>query len=200
MKNLLLINEIKNLVSKLEEELNNYKPFEQNDDYEFNDSMTNVIEKLENEYENGKQEENYWEIINDINWQSVMKDTEENPNNHVKNYLIGFMDVDFVSDFKNFVVDRRKEIQETYKEYHEKTLGHSINFSDDSFWDVTASIVGMGESAYNMAIDTPSFVDFVYNSQNYHENFEYGFDAAIYEIQDIIKEWQEKVKNEYDED
>ena len=155
------------------------------------------LNKLNDTLTNEKKEINYWDIINDMNWYNVITSNNTLPNEQIKNYLIGYMDVNFVSNFKNFVVDRRKEIQQNYLRLRNETDYQPSTFiGDDSLWDVTASIVGMGKSTYEMALHTPQFIEFVYKTKNYKENFEYGFDAAIYEINDLTYEWECKQKNE----
>lgn len=154
-------------------------------------------EQLTNKLTNNKNEINYWNIINDIGWYELVNSENALQNENVKEYLIGFMDVNFVSDFKNFVVDRRKEIQENYLKFSQENNNEtSIFISDDSLWDVTSSIIGMGKSSYELALKTPKFIEFIYQTKNYKENFEYGFDSAIYEINDLTYEWECKQKNE----
>lgn len=155
------------------------------------------LNKLNDVLTNEKKETNFWDIINDMNWYNVISSDTTLPNEHIKDYLIGFMDVNFVSEFKNFVVDRRKEIQENYLNLRNNTDYQPSTFiGNDNLWDVTASIVGMGKSTYEMALKTPQFVEFIYQTKNYKENFEYGFDAAIYEINDLVYEWNKKQRNE----
>ncbi|MBR6516112.1 MAG: DUF4240 domain-containing protein [Bacilli bacterium] len=140
----------------------------------------------------------FWDIIKDINWIDHMDDTDENPNEYVKNYLIGFLDDEFVGEFLNFVVDRKKEIQDEYRKY-KKENNLPLYCSDDAFWDVTSSIIGMGEECYKLALKTPEFIDFIYDTDNYFENFEYGFDSAIYETQELMDKYNKQNSEEDDE-
>ena len=54
-------------------------------------------------------------------------------------------------------------------------------YTDDSLWDFSSHIVGLGEVMYNYVIDHPNCI--IELQKDYVENFEYGFDKAIYEIE-----------------
>lgn len=165
-----------------------------------------IIERIDDMLDNISKElfelndEHYWAIISEIEWYSHLRDVEKNPNDTVKEFLIGFLDVDMISNIKNFVVEKRKEIQHSFMQYYKnkKKKKNEAYYSNDTLWDVSASIVGMGKSAYELAINSPEFVEFIAKTKNYYENFEYGFDAAIYETNELIRKWESNLNNEYE--
>ena len=56
-----------------------------------------------------------------------------------------------------------------------------MNLTNDELWDLCAHIVGLGDVMYYYVIDHPDIILML--KDDVRENFEYGFDKAIYELQ-----------------
>lgn len=125
---------------------------------------------------------NKWKLIEEIGW--YWKAKEENPNDEVAEYLIKNYSTNDIVELKNFVVRNRLKLQGFilgYCKSSPRELRDKIRLSDDGLWDFSSHIVGLGEVMYNYVIDHPECI--VELQKDYVENFEYGFDKAIYEIE-----------------
>ena len=125
---------------------------------------------------------NKWKLIEEIGW--YWKAKEENPNDEVAKYLMENYSTNDIVELKNFVVRHRLKLQGFilgYCKSSPKEFRDRIRLSDDGLWDFSSHIVGLGEVMYNYVIDHPDCI--VELQKDYAENFEYGFDKAIYEIE-----------------
>lgn len=125
---------------------------------------------------------NKWKMIEEIGW--YWKAKEENPNDEVAKYLIENYSTNVIVELKNFVVQKRLKLQGFILSYCKSSsieFKDKIQLSDDSLWDFSSHIVGLGEVMYNYVIDHPNCI--IELQKDYVENFEYGFDKAIYEIE-----------------
>lgn len=125
---------------------------------------------------------NKWKMIEEIGW--YWKAKEENPNDEVAKYLIENYPTNVIVELKNFVVRKRLKLQGFILGYCKSSpieFKDKIQLSDDSLWDFSSHIVGLGEVMYNYVIDHPNCI--IELQKDYVENFEYGFDKAIYEIE-----------------
>ena len=138
-----------------------------------------------NTFANGFMKLNYnlWQNLEGIKWyeksKKYGKDANEKVAEHLKeNYLL-----DDVIVLKNFAVEKRKALQHTLIGYFKASptcVRKEFTLSDDGLWDLTAHIVGMGEVMYTYVYDHPEIV--LLMQKDYQENFEYGFDVAIYDL------------------
>ena len=123
-----------------------------------------------------------WQLIEEIGW--YWKAKEETPNDKVAKYLMENYSTNDIVELKNFVVRNRLKLQGFilgYCKSSPKEFRDRIHLSDDGLWDFSSHIVGLGEVMYNYVIDHPECI--VELQKDYVENFEYGFDKAIYEIE-----------------
>lgn len=123
-----------------------------------------------------------WRLIEEIGW--YWKAKEETPNDEVAKYLMENYSTNDIVELKNFVVRNRLKLQGFilgYCKSSPKEFRDRIRLSDDGLWDFSSHIVGLGEVMYNYVIDHPDCI--VELQKDYVENFEYGFDKAIYEIE-----------------
>ena len=123
-----------------------------------------------------------WKLIEEIGW--YWKAKEETPNDEVAKYLMENYSTNDIVELKNFVVRNRLKLQGFilgYCKSSPKEFRDRIRLSDDGLWDFSSHIVGLGEVMYNYVIDHPDCI--VELQKDYVENFEYGFDKAIYEIE-----------------
>lgn len=123
-----------------------------------------------------------WKLIEEIGW--YWKAKEETPNDEVAKYLMENYSTNDIVELKNFVVRHRLKLQGFilgYCKSSPKEFRDRIRLSDDGLWDFSSHIVGLGEVMYNYVIDHPDCI--IELQKDYVENFEYGFDKAIYEIE-----------------
>lgn len=125
---------------------------------------------------------NKWKLIEEIGW--YWKAKKENPNDEVAKYLMENYSTNDIVELKNFVVRNRLKLQRFISSYCKSSpieFNDKIQLSDDDLWDFSSHIVGLGEVIYNYVIDHPYCI--IELQKDYVENFEYGFDKAIYEIE-----------------
>ena len=76
-----------------------------------------------------------------------------------------------------FYLERFKELGATLNDYAD-TVGdrhYYYGVSDDSFWDLKAHIIGLGEGFYNMVLASPHVAKDLADAGDYKENFGYIF-------------------------
>lgn len=125
---------------------------------------------------------NKWKLIEEIGW--YWKAKKENHNDEVAKYLMENYSTNDIVELKNFVVRNRLKLQRFISSYCKSSpieFNDKIQLSDDDLWDFSSHIVGLGEVMYNYVIDHPNCI--IELQKDYVENFEYGFDKAIYEIE-----------------
>lgn len=124
-----------------------------------------------------------WNIINEIKWYNNSKMYGKEANDMVAEYCISNLTYEEIIELHNFVVDKRKELSNFLMGYLtgiSKERRKELTVSDDGFWDLCSHIVGMGEVVFNLVKTYPYMIfDLQREAQ---ENFEYGFDKAVYEI------------------
>lgn len=124
----------------------------------------------------------FWYIVNEINWGELVRQYREIKGiDRPQPYTIGsnicetlFEDVTEAQEFLELCKDFEKNIENAVNDNGVKISG----ISDDSWWDVKAHIVGLGEEAYNFSVKHPEAIKlmFIENDQfslKYYENFEY---------------------------
>ena len=152
-----------------------------NDDFmvELQNEFENIITNKNYDVFNGMEEEDkedfIWDLIGTFNWYSLTKDYGFDANEKLKEILIDVNNTVLIKEMKNFIIDKREALKE-------KVGADVFIGSDDTFWDVTSHIVGMGKTMYEFAMNNPEVVNFVAMKKDYMENFEYAFDAASFEM------------------
>lgn len=124
-----------------------------------------------------------WDKVNELGW--YWKAKNESANDDLADELLArYNDVNDIVELQNFVVNCRTYIQGLITGYYKaspKDIREKLNMSDDGLWDLCSHIVGLGDVMYYYTID---HLDIVLELQkDVRENFEYGFDKAIYELQ-----------------
>lgn len=126
----------------------------------------------------------YWNIIEDIKWYYLSRDYGYEANDKVAEYLIERKySVEEIANLHNFIVNQREIIKNFIHAFlrgcpkHEKEM---YKLGDDGTWDLSSHIVGMGKQMMDLVLGNP---ELIFTLQKIKvENFEYGFDKAIYEL------------------
>ena len=121
---------------------------------------------------------NFWDIINKLGWETLCLKGVDKPYNKTKEILDRITDgnkhwqYQISQTAKAYRVILEDKIREySLKEYGDRYFFPSV--SDDTFWDMTAHIVGCGEKTYNNVMSYPKMIETYF--YEYVENFEYTF-------------------------
>jgi len=123
-----------------------------------------------------KNEDMCWYMIDCIGWGTKSTDYEK-----LRDQLHEYFCPEDIKDLKEFVNDRRKELVKRLGEFvdmHDMLDSDKRTFwgtGDDSFWDLTAHIVGLGKRAWELAMYNPNCVKKRADVHDYKENFQYIF-------------------------
>ena len=120
----------------------------------------------------------FWYIIDKLGWRTLCKKGVKQPYTETKKILneITNGDETFKKDILYYTKLYRKLLVEKISEYSIETYGDDHVFpavSDDTYWDLTAHIVGCGKSTYDKVMEYPETLMEYLNE--YVENFEYTF-------------------------
>lgn len=129
---------------------------------------------------------NLWKELESLEWYEKVKRYGNNANDKIAEILKSKYFLDEIITLKNFAVEKRKALYHTLNGYLKASpqcVKKEFLLSDDGFWDFTAHVVGMGEVMYTYVYDHPEVV--LLMQKDYQENFEYGFDVAIYDINNV---------------
>ena len=112
-----------------------------------------------------------WEIIGEIGWGVKTVDYK---------HLRKIMDTVYKSEndaLQSFVKEKREQLVKRLNEYAERVGSKRTYYgvSDDSFWDLTAHIVGLGRAKYNEVFAKPKIAKQMAADKAYKENFQYIF-------------------------
>lgn len=125
-----------------------------------------------------KMKNKFWDIIEELDWKGACKETERPyiiTRERFENIIAKF-DSTFGSEIENTAKAYRQILLVKLREYSFEKYDDRYVFprvSDDSLWDLTAHIVGLGEKVYNNIMEHPEqIVDYL---NEYQENFEYTF-------------------------
>lgn len=127
----------------------------------------------------------YWRVIDNIGWFYLARDYGKNAKDKVSEYLINnSFSIDEIIDLHNFIVSQREIVKNFIQGFlrgcnSEEKRKYRLN--DDGTWDLASHIVGMGKVVMDLVFRKPEIIFILQNIKQ--ENFEYGFDAAIYELQ-----------------
>ena len=78
--------------------------------------------------------------------------------------------------------EKLSELAEILEDHAEKKCGNRHGYyrvSDDSFWDLRAHIIGLGEDYYNGVVAYPEIAKVMADEHQYMENFGYIFQIAL---------------------
>ena len=124
----------------------------------------------------------YWNIINNIRWYFLAREYGNTASEKVGEYLKEKLEKEEIENLFNFVVDKRKFLQNriySFLSSLKKDERKKYKLGDDSTWDLSSHIVGMGETTYYYVLHHMEMI--LEYQNNFQENFEYGFDKALYE-------------------
>ena len=125
----------------------------------------NGIDETENDI-------NCWRIIEFADWKNC-KDYKIIGNNM---RLVFKQEV--LKQVKNFYSEKLKEIEEVLNNYaatQPKGRRSFWGLGDDSFWDLRAHIIGLGENFYLRVLNDPSIAKEMADKGDFKENFGYIF-------------------------
>lgn len=120
--------------------------------------------------------EKFWKIVDKLGWGTKSVDYEKlgmELLQHVSNK-------NEIMDMKTMAQDYRLALYcviENFMDSEKKYTKYGFWGGDDSFWDFTAHIVGMGKEVYEKVLKDPKNMTIVGN--DYNENFEYLFTEAM---------------------
>jgi hypothetical protein len=119
--------------------------------------------------------EEYWKIVDELNWKKFCENKEERPYDLVCDIIL--------DKYPKNIVELR-----TYTEDERVKLGlylstYGIGVGNDSGWDLTAHIIGCGldylnEVEYKVNSGVYTYNN-IYQEINYRENFQYSFGRAM---------------------
>lgn len=142
-------------------------------------------ESVLNEYKINNDKLNYWKEIENLKWYWLTKKGfSNNPNDELASILVEKYNLNEIIELHNFVVMNRIKLQSFLQGYYKsspKEFKKQVKLSDDGLWDFSSHMVGLGEVMFNYVLDHPDSI--LELQKDYTENFEYGFDKAIYQIQ-----------------
>lgn len=128
-------------------------------------------------------ENNLWKIIDNINWYEISKlYSSREACDKVGEYCINYLTLEDTETLLNFIVKKREHLKDTLSSYFRfapNDVKNKFIVSDDGLWDLSSHIVGLGKNIYYSVISHPEMA--IYFLDEKVENFEYGFDKAIYE-------------------
>lgn len=117
-------------------------------------------------------EDRFWKLVEKIGWKTKSFDTDK-LGIDLLNYVT---DVQEIKDMREISGELRNRIDPIVYNYAEKHPKFHFWGGDDSFWDFTAHIVGLGKKYYYEVLKNPKSMAIA--GEDYEENFEYIFTAA----------------------
>lgn len=127
----------------------------------------------------------YWKVIENIKWFYLARDHGKEANDKVAEFLLeNQFSINEIINIHNFVVRQREIVKNFIHGYLRGCPSYTkekYKLGDDSTWDLASHIVGMGKQMVDLVLGNPELIFCLQNIKQ--ENFEYGFDKAIYEIQ-----------------
>lgn len=138
---------------------------------------------MENLQLNNCEQFNFWDEINNLGWYWLTKNKNTNPNDELGVILVERYSLDEIVELHNFVVRQRIQLKAFLEGYYKASSDEfksKFKLSDDGLWDLCSHVVGLGQVMYDYVMDHPEIV--LELQKDYTENFEYGFDKAIYMI------------------
>jgi len=114
-----------------------------------------------------------WQVLESFKW------------DHGGNYdreMLRFWTKDVLKDAKKYAIELRRHLADVLGDHAERITGNRYGYwgiSDDSFWDLTAHIVGLGENVYHLVLKYPEIAKMMADEQDFTENFEYIFNTVV---------------------
>jgi len=111
----------------------------------------------------------FWNLVEEIGWGTKTTDTKK-----LKRTLRREYNEEFINAMKDNALRQRRALATIMDEHALKETGSIASYwgvSDDSFWDLTAHIVGLGKEVYDFICKNPIYAKTI----KYKENFEYIF-------------------------
>lgn len=114
-------------------------------------------------------EKRFWKIVKVLDWKN-------NSEKCFETLLYFIVDINEIDTIKQKAVQKREALGDVIKAHEKLNIDvPRVWGGDDSFWDVRAHIVGLGEKVFNEClVDIQKIVI----AENYIENFEYTFSRA----------------------
>lgn len=127
----------------------------------------------------------YWKVIDNIGWYYLAKEYKDEASDKVSEFLVNNnLSIEEIANLHNFVVEKREIVKNFILSYlrgcpsYEK-IKYKLN--EEETWDLASHIVGMGKVIMDLVLRKPEIIFILQNIKQ--ANFEYGFDSAIYKIQ-----------------
>ena len=129
--------------------------------------------------------ENYfWQQINELEWYYLSYKYAYEANDALAEKLLEKYDnINDIVSLHNFVVEQREKVKNYINgflrgcSFSEK---NKYKLDDNGTWDLASHIVGMGKVTMDLVFRKPEIIFILQNIKV--ENFEYGFDKAIYDM------------------
>lgn len=119
-------------------------------------------------------EDRFWLLIDDIGWGTKTTNKEEIGRNLESSYS-----EEYLRAFYWFVKCKRHILVGKLNKHSFQQTGNPYSYygvGDDSFWDLTAHIVGLGKETFNrIAYSDPEEAKTMADNGDFTENFEYIF-------------------------
>lgn len=119
-----------------------------------------------------------WDLIKELGWGTKTTDC-----NKIQAYLFSTYDSRTVANLRSFVLSKQSELIRTIEKWEDNNRELNIG-SDDGFSDVTAHVVGLGQSEFERVKVNPVLLEERYNKpykslDGYRESFLYCFQNPI---------------------
>ena len=126
----------------------------------------------------------FWRQIDHIRWYYLANDFGREANDAVSEYLLkNYDNVNDIIELHNFIVEQREVVKNYICGFLRGCPSYkksNYRLSDDGTWDLASHIVGMGKVTMDLVFRKPEIIFILQDIKV--ENFEYGFDRAIFEF------------------
>lgn len=121
---------------------------------------------------------NFWEVVEKLGWKQKCKEGIDRPYEETAKVLKEIVGSDAMlgTEISKTARAYRTVLVDKIREYSLKEYGNRYKFprvGDDTFWDLTAHVVGCGKNDYERVFNDPKLIENYLRS--YKENFEYTF-------------------------
>jgi len=137
----------------------------------------------------------FWYLVQKLDWHNSDYDC-----GRLGMLLVNLIDnIEEIEEMREMAREKRHELDKQLFDYGQKNPKQHYWGGDDSFWDFTAHIVGMGKEFFNRVKASSEVINEL--GDNFVENFEYIFTnaknfAATKEGQQILNKKKRKEKLE----
>ncbi len=133
---------------------------------------------------NIKNDNYFWKQIDEIKWFYLANDFHKESNDAVSEYLLKkYNNINDIIELQNFVVKQREIVKNYIYGFLRGCPSYvkcKYKLDDDGTWDLASHIVGMGKVTMDLMFRKPEMIFILQDIVV--ENFEYGFDRAIFEL------------------